>query len=98
MSASDKKQNTKECMQLEERATATASLIVREPGLLPVERFTHEHVNGCFGFDVEVHSSGHTQYASKKCLPTSRLGKRGDVHHEASYADATIVSRRPVRE
>jgi hypothetical protein len=33
--------------------TPTAPLIVSAPGLLPIERFTQDHVNGCFGFDVK---------------------------------------------
>jgi hypothetical protein len=36
----------------EECSTATAPLIVNVPGLLPIDRFTQEHVDACFGFGV----------------------------------------------
>jgi hypothetical protein len=43
-SASDKNQNRKQCMQLEERATATASLIVSEPR---VAAYRKSHPGAC---------------------------------------------------
>ena len=90
-------------MQLEERATATASLIVSEPELLPIERLTQEHANGCFGVDVEMRSSGNTHRKSM-CLTEMSADKQAGEKEEtdkgkqpAAQKKKTCTTRQPTQ-